>query len=44
MRSYPSFSLRDIKAMTVRERTNWINRAIARNMNIERAVKRGSGR
>ena len=26
------FSLSDVKSMTVRERTNWLNRAIARNM------------
>jgi hypothetical protein len=27
-----SFSLHDVKSLTVRERTNWINRAIARSM------------
>lgn len=26
------FSFSDVKSMTVRERTNWLNRAIARSM------------
>ncbi len=38
---YPSFSLNEVKSMTVRDRTNWINRALARQANLSRR-SRGS--